>query len=448
MKSRLVHVVAFCFGMAAATGLGWAAELRVGASAVEVQADDTMPIAGGIHSGHSKGQEGKLRATAVVVEKPGSTPVAIVSCDVLFVTRDFVDPSLAEIEKACGIPASHVLVHATHTHHAPSCAPVHAYGRCEVFVDRLKRAIVQSVLEARSQMADAEFAFKLGQESTVGMNSRLQLKDGTIYWVGPRDDAIGPTGPFDPDLPVLAFRAPNGKLQAMLFGHSSHSIGALTPGARSPAFYGLAAQEIESELGGKVAFLEGASGSTHVYNMDAREAFRRIKQAVLATLAQAEPRKVGRLESLKRPFLFKVRTFDEAAEEKAVVDYCTRRIGPQHAESVAKVFRDMRKELARQQGQQRTTWIQAIAIGDVALVGVPAEFFTKLGLDIKQRSPFKHTVVAELSNDWIGYLPDREAHKLGGYQVWTGYHSYAEPGTGERMVDEVVAMLNQLASRN
>jgi hypothetical protein len=53
-------------------------------------------------------------------------------------------------------------------------------------------------------------------------------------------------------------------------------------------------------------------------------------------------------------------------------------------------------------------------------------------------------VVVELSNDWIGYLPDREVHKLGGYQVWTGYHSYAEPGTGERMVEEAVRMLKEV----
>ncbi len=85
-----------------------------------------------------------------------------------------------------------------------------------------------------------------------------------------------------------------------------------------------------------------------------------------------------------------------------------------------------------------------MTIGDVALVGVPAEFFTKLGRDIKNRSPFRHTYIAELANGWIGYLPDRDAHQLGGYQVWTGYHSYAEPGTGERMVDRVIELLHQL----
>ena len=47
----------------------------------------------------------------------------------------------------------------------------------------------------------------------------------------------------------------------------------------------------------------------------------------------------------------------------------------------------MRKELAPNQGKDRTTWLQAVAIGDVAIVGVPAEFFTKLGMDIKRNRP-------------------------------------------------------------
>ena len=83
-------------------------------------------------------------------------------------------------------------------------------------------------------------------------------------------------------------------------------------------------------------------------------------------------------------------------------------------------------------------------IGDVAIVGVPAELFTKLGLDIKQRSPFRETYIAELANDYVGYLPDQEAFKLGGYQTWTGNHSFAERDTGERMVDAVVELLKEL----
>jgi len=244
-------------------------------------------------------------------------------------------------------------------------------------------------------------------------------------------------------MPVLAFRDPDEKLRALIFNHSTHSIGTRKPGVRSPSFYGLAAQELEGELGGKVCFLEGASGSTHNLALSCDELARRVKAAVTNALADAESIPVNRLRALKRPFKFKVRDFDEQQEDEAVVRYCQKYVGA-FGQQVIQVFRDMRKQLAPVRGEQRETWLQVMLIGDVAMVGVPAELFTQLGLDIKNRSPFRYTYVAELANDWIGYLPNREGHKLGGYQVWTGYHSYAEPGTGERIVDEAVKMLKEL----
>jgi hypothetical protein len=427
-------------------GNSTAADFRVGAAGVELQGENSMPIAGSIQPWFAKGQEGMLRATAVVIEKPSMTKVAIVSVDVLMLTRDLLDPVAAEIERDWGIPAAHVLVHTTHTHHAPSTIRVHAYDRDEVFCRRVQQAIVQAVKEADAKLADGVFHFHLGKEETVGQNSRMLLTDGTIYWVGPRDDVVRPTGPFDSDLPVLAFRGPAGQLLAVLFGHSTHTIGGLTGGVRSPAFYGMAAQRMETDLGGVFAFLQGASGSTHRLAPDPPEASRRIEAAVRDALSRSQPQPAAKLAAVKRPFTFRVRTFDEAAEERAVTEYCTKRIGG-GAPGVIEVFRTMRRELAPLQGQERTTWIQAIRIGDVAIVGVPAEFFTSLGVDLKRRSPLPHTMIAELSNDWIGYLPDREAHTLGGYQVWTGFHSYAEPGTGERLVDEAVQMLQELAAR-
>jgi hypothetical protein len=164
---------------------------------------------------------------------------------------------------------------------------------------------------------------------------------------------------------------------------------------------------------------------------------------VQRSLAEAQPRPVLRLAAVMRRFKFKVRQFDEQAEDEAVARYCRKYVGT-YGESVIQVFRDMRQALAPERGRERETWLQVLLIGDVAIVGVPGEFFTQLGLDLKNRSPFRHTYVAELANDWIGYLPNLEGHKLGGYQVWTGFQSYAEPGTGERIVDELLAMLREL----
>jgi hypothetical protein len=274
------------------------------------------------------------------------------------------------------------------------------------------------------------------------MNSRWLLKDGEITWSF-AGEKVRPTGPFDPQLPVLAFGPAKDDLRAVIFNHSTHTIGTLAGGVRSPSFYGLAAQALEGELGGVICFLEGASGSTHNLNSSTAEAVERVKASVRSAVEAVEERPVTRVAAIKRPFRFRVHTFDEAVEDEKVVRY-TRKYYGDAAERTIDIFREMRKELKPQQGQERETWLQAILVGDVAIVGVPAEYFTVLGLDIKKRSPFPHTYVAELANDWIGYLPDREGHGLGGYQTWMGLHCYAEVGTGERVADEIVAMLKEL----
>ena len=52
---------------------------------------------------------------------------------------------------------------------------------------------------------------------------------------------------------MLDFRDATGKTRALLFNHSTHTIGTRSGrDVRSPSFYGLAAQELEKELGGVV----------------------------------------------------------------------------------------------------------------------------------------------------------------------------------------------------
>jgi len=444
MTARVLIGAVLAFSAAAPLLAG---DVRCGAASANIEADDSMVIAGGIGPGKATGQEGQLRSVAVVLEKPGAGKVAIVACDVLFVTRDFVDAALVQIAKSTGIPPANVLVNATHTHHAPCTATVHGYVRDDTFTKRVQDAIVRSVEDANAGLTggDSEFLFKLGQENTVGANSRVLLSDNTIWWGGSMDDSLRHTGPFDPQLPVLAFRGPDQKLRALLYNHSTHTIGARKPGVRSPSFYGLAAQELEGELGCTVSFLEGASGSTHnITGVPVDEAVRRMKKVIHEALAEAKPHAVTRLVSVKRPFQFKVRTFDESVEDEKVASYTRKRMAA-GADSIIEVFRNMRRQLKSEQGKTRDTTLQAILIGDVAIVGVPAEYFTIFGVDIKRRSPFPNTYVAELANDWIGYLPNREAHELGGYQTWMGLHSYAEVGTGERVEDNVVQMLEELA---
>lgn len=426
-----------------------AEDVRVGAAAVNLKSDDDMPLAGGLLSHYTKEQEGELRAVAVVVEKPGSGTVAMVACDVLWVTRGIVDPAVEEIERVTGIPAANILVNATHTHHAPGTAPAHGFGWSEKFAQEVRRGIVKSVTDAHARLAPAGLHFHLGREQTVGANSRLLLRDGSISWMNPAGEAarrVEPTAPFDPQLPVLDFRAADGSTRALLYNHSTHSIGTRSVrDVRSASFYGLAAQELEGELGGVVSFVEGASGSTHnIRGVPVPLAIQRMKEAVRDARAQAQPVPVTRVAALKRPFKYRVRTTDEQAEAADITRY-TANFMKDSAPLIQDLFSTARRAIMPTAGEERTSWLQVVLIGDVAFVGVPAEYFTALGLDIKRRSPFPNTYIAELANDWIGYLPDRDGHARGGYQTWTGFHSYCEPGTGERAANEAVQMLEELA---
>lgn len=422
--------------------------LRVGSASVELEADDGMVIAGGITAGKAQGQEAPLRVVAIVMEQDPFGKLAIVSCDVLMLTKDLLEPVFGEIEREPGLARDRLLIHCTHTHHAPSTVLVHGYGAEESFCRTLQEGIVGAVRSANANLTaePCTLYFAQGEENTVGENSRLRLADGQIYWVGPRTNVVRPTGPFDAELPVLAFRSQPDQLRALIFNHSTHNIGTRQPGKRSPGFYGLAAQDLESELGGKVCFLAGAFGSTHNLTLSGETLAQRIKQAVKETMAMSKPFPTHQLAALRQPFTFKVRQFDEAEEDAAVTRYC-RQYVPSHADPIIEVFRSMRRQLAPLQGQTKTTWLQVMLIGDIAFVGVPSELFTQLGIDIKNRSPFRYTYVVGLANDWIGYVPDMTAFKLGGYQVWTGYHSYVEPGTGERLIDQTIEMLRQLAAR-
>ena len=118
-------------------------------------------------------------------------------------------------------------------------------------------------------------------------------------------------------------------------------------------------------------------------------------------------RPIPRIQAARKEISLQVRTFDEADADRQVVAYCTKRIAdPKGAQGVIDTFRKMRKTLAPRQGETRKTWVQAIVLGDVAIVGVPGEFFTLLGQEIKRRSPYRYTFVFELANDYVGYIPD------------------------------------------
>ena len=98
-----------------------------------------------------------------------------------------------------------------------------------------------------------------------------------------------------------------------------------------------------------------------------------------------------------------------------------------------------------QRGPALDAEVQVIRLNrDVAIVLLPGEVFVELGLAIKRGSPFKHTLVIELSNDNPAYLPTEKAFKEGSYET---VNSRIVPGGGERLAEAAIQLLKEAAVR-
>ena len=89
--------------------------------------------------------------------------------------------------------------------------------------------------------------------------------------------------------------------------------------------------------------------------------------------------------------------------------------------------------------------LQAIRIGDLGIVANPCETFVEIGLDIKKKSPLKHTFTIELANGYNGYLPTPDHHALGGYETWRAQSSYLEVNASRAITSAWLELLKDVA---
>lgn len=126
-----------------------------------------------------------------------------------------------------------------------------------------------------------------------------------------------PTDPFDVDLPVLAFTQADARLSAALFNHSTHCIGTRT-GKRSPGFYGLAVGIVRATSGTPLFFGCRFDPQSET---DCDEMVR-IKAAVDDALSRCRANIAVTAFNSQEEGDLTVRSFDEQAQDQAVIEYC------------------------------------------------------------------------------------------------------------------------------
>ena len=102
--------------------------------------------------------------------------------------------------------------------------------------------------------------------------------------------------------------------------------------------------------------------------------------------------------------------------------------------------------MAERNGKPIEAEVQVITLGDeLAWVGLPGEPFVELGMAIKLASPYPTTIICELANDSIGYIPDRKGFADGALET---LGAQCTPGSGEALVEAATRLLVEAFHRN
>ena len=83
----------------------------------------------------------------------------------------------------------------------------------------------------------------------------------------------------------------------------------------------------------------------------------------------------------------------------------------------------------------------ALALGNVALVGIPGEPFTEIGRAIKNAPGWDLVMPMCCTNGYEGYFPTMDAYLEGGYEARS---SIFKAGVAEAVADTAVSMLNKI----
>jgi hypothetical protein len=394
-----------------------------------------------------------LKAVAMVI-KSDETTVALVGIDALFITEDATAATRAAITAATKIRGSHVLIGASHTHGGGPIASCFESEADPEYVDLLAKRIAEAVTSAYQSLHGAEIGDGIGSEPSISFNRRFMMRDGREVTHPGKDnpDIVQPAGPIDPDVGVLAARAPGGELLGLFVNFGCHLTVMGGNGFTADYVYDLRETLRRHFKRPKlpVGFLLGAAGDvTQVDNQRPGREFGEEWSKMFGLALGAEViQTVGRIDWQKEADLEAVQTFVSIPiREPREVAAETPALGLGSGDVADKIYARERELVAQERAKRPVVpcEVQAIRIGGLAIVTNGAEFFCQLGLDIKAASRFDHTWVVNLANQWIGYVATPSAYYAGGYEPRTARSAKMAPSAGQSLVEASLAALKHIS---
>jgi neutral ceramidase len=466
--------------------------LRAGAARVAIAPEVPLPMFGYVRRQTPAEGEGRLplEATALVLEG-GGTRLGICGVDTLGISVARSDRIRDAIAAALGTERAAVLLNWNHTHCAPPAGndlleasgllAIESDDDIEAYAELLERRLLELAEAAAARLEPAAVAWGIGS-ADICVNRREPDETGRIV-MGWRPDGLV-------DQQVLALRAErtDGSPIATVVNFGCHPLSTgmdfLSYTSDFPGALRISLRELG---GGEVVFMQGGGGNVlprASFNADESEAElmgHRLAIEALHALADrpAWPVRWTRegegsllaMVSYRRQRVEGLEIELAAAEARPQLPFCpvpgeeelaaeaeeakrqvaeARERGAGNAELYglmyhAKWSRKM-LEMLRSEGLPESVEapIQALRIGDGAIVTTPGELFTEIGWAVKERSPGLPTMALGFSNGAVGYLPTAEAYPEGGYEPAYSNRSYGTPAT---VAPESAELLTKTAVR-
>lgn len=417
------------------------------------------------------------------VWKTDAVKVAIVGADVPAMQAPLLQRAFAVLKQRIGL--DHLVFGASHTHEGGSTidfytppADVDEITELEPevreeikknmgnsipeYMALVERRLVDAVVAADARVEEVRLIMGKNIVEGVAYNRRYRMKDGftvTHSGVG-NPDAVDYAGPVDKEVVTLAAVNRRAEVTGMIVNFACHaqvSGGKVGYSADYPYYM---REMLKKNLNPRLVpvFLNGCCGDVTWIDNLSPEPFRQdVKWA--NTLGQRVG--FGALDVVNReePVAFDVLKFAsqdlplnyrEITEERYAKDLAAVRQQYQPGFKGRRNFfgRDtilMRLKMRKQPNPICN--ISGVQIGNLLLVSNANECFAQIGLNIKAKSPFEHTMVSELTNGYMGYLPTADVFGPhgGGYEGHLSGGSFLAKDTWQKVQDAGIAMAGRFA---
>lgn len=404
---------------------GWKAGIAKG----NITPDKPMWLAG--YGGRTRPAEGKLHdiwIKALALEDARGQRVVLLTSDLCGLPKWMYDSVSEAVEKKHGLGRDRVRLTNSHNHCAPAVRgeledyyPLDEKQKQLVsdYSDRLRDQIIATIGEALADLKPASLS--AGQGLCTFAVNRRNNKEADIPAILARGEK--PKGPVDHDVPVLAVRAPDGALRAVVFGYACHNT-TLDFYQWCGDYAGFAQIALEKKYPGcQAMFVTGCGGDQNPLPRRTVALCESYGNRLAAGVVEVVDRPMKPLEPrLRTAFEFVTLPFERNP---------TRAELEQHAKGANAIRARWAKRMLRQmdEGKPFATShpyaVQAWRLGDQLWISLGGEALVDYALRFKA-SYGRSTWVTSYSADLTAYIPSRRNWDEGGYEV-AYLHEYLLP---------------------